>query len=818
MSTIKKPAAAAQADDFIRIQDLFYLCLSHWAWFVISLAITVGIALFYILSTPPVYKRTASLLIKEDGKSQSISSDVASMFSDMGLSAGQSNVYNELSAIQSPAILLETGKRLALDIDYQVSGPFHRNTLYGKELPVKVLFYGLSDTESVSMTVRLLDKHRVELSDFEKSDQEDLSDKPVEVRLNSVAKTPVGKLLVMPAPAFDSHLAADNAPIYVSRTNLYDMTKRLQTNLSAAISEEKATLIDISYKDVLTDRATDVINTLIAVYRESWMKDKNQMTVATSNFITERLGVIERELGDVDQNISSYKSSHLLPDVEAASSLYMEQSKENSAELLKLTTQRSMAMYVKAYLTTASKENQLLPVNSGIESPAIEAQISEYNNTQLERNSLVANSSEKNPLVADLDQSLASQKSAILSSIDNLVVTINTQISHLQQNEQKTNTQIASNPDQAKYLQSVGRQQKVKEALYLFLLQKREENELSQAFTAYNTRIISPPSGELKPVAPVKRNILLVAVLIGLLLPVVVIFVRENMNTKVRGRKDLENVSVPLLGEIPHYVPGHMKKRKWQVWKKIPEVRTIVVKEGKRDIINEAFRVLRTNIEFMAAGKKEAQGGNVIILTSFNPGSGKTFLTMNICVSLAIKQKRVLVIDGDLRRGCLTEYIDHAEQGLSNYLGGQVDDVRSLIVPDARVANLSLLPVGTIPPNPTELLFSDRLPRMIEDLRQDYDYIFIDCPPVDIVADTQIIEKVADRTFFVVRAGLLDRAMLREAETYYQEQKLKNMSLILNGTEVSHGSYGHSYYRYGYGYGYGYGNYYGSHKQNRGDN
>lgn len=817
MSTpnIRKQTATSQSDDFIRIQDLVYLCLRHWLWFALSLVVTCGIAVFYLLSTPPVYQRSASILIKEDSKGQSISGDVASMFSDLGLSQGQSNVYNELSAIQAPSVILETGKRLALDVDYQVSGTFHRNTLYGSELPIKVVFNTLTDEESAKMTVKLLDKKSVQLSDFEKSGVDGLPDNPIVVKLSTITHTPLGKVTIVPTGSYDGYLENCKQPVYVTRTNLYDMADHIKQNLSTVISEEKATMIEISYKDVLTKRATDVINTLISVYRESWMKDKNQMTVATSNFITERLGVIERELGDVDQNISSYKSSHLLPDVETASSLYMEQSKENNAELLKLSTQRSMAQYVRRYLTSAANGDHLLPVNSGIESQSIESQIAEYNATQLQRNNLVSNSSEKNPLVADLDQSLSSQKRAILSSIDNLVVTINTRISHLEQDEMKTNSQIASNPNQAKYLQSVGRQQKVKEALYLFLLQKREENELSQAFTAYNTRVISPPSGKLKPVAPVSRNIMLAAFVLGLLIPVVIIFVKENMNTKVRGRKDLENVSLPFIGEIPYYIAGGRKKR-WQIWKRQPETKTVVVKEGKRDVINEAFRVLRTNLEFMTSGSgtdaAKKGNGNVIILTSFNPGSGKSFLTINIAVSLAIKDKKVLVIDGDLRHGSSSSYIGSPKQGLSNYLGGQVDDVSTLIANDEQHPGLSILPIGTIPPNPTELLFSDRLQKMVDVLRAEYDYIFIDCPPIEIVADTQIIEKVADRTVFIVRAGLLERSMIRELDALYQEKKFKNMSLILNGTEGGGSYYGRSYYRYGYGYGYGYGYQYGSDK------
>ena len=241
-------------------------------------------------------------------------------------------------------------------------------------------------------------------------------------------------------------------------------------------------------------RAEDILNTVIAVYNENWIKDKNQIAVSTSAFISDRLGVIEQELGNVDENISSYKSEHLLPDVQAAASMYMAQSSEANAQILALNTQLSMARYIRNYLTNSTSKNQLLPANSGIESPGIEQQIANYNTAQLRRNDLVANSSERNPLVADMDQSLENMRHAIITSIDNHITTLNTQIRSLQQSERQTTARIAANPSQGKYLLSVERQQKVKEALYLFLLQKREENELSQAFTAYNTRVITPPT------------------------------------------------------------------------------------------------------------------------------------------------------------------------------------------------------------------------------------------------------------------------------------------------------------------------------------
>jgi tyrosine-protein kinase Etk/Wzc len=799
-----------QADDFIRLQDLFYLCLAKWRWFILSLAVTLGIATYNILTTPNVYQRTASLMIKDDSKSQGISSDVSSMFGDMGLGNAKSNVNNELIAIQSPAMLLETGKRLKLDVDYAIDGAFHKEALYGGDLPVTVDFIGFTDEQSGSFQLQLKGDGSYLISKLKGITRDNLpvddSDE-ISGRLGQIIHTPLGKIKVDKAPSYSQFVKnGDASVLYVSRSNIYAMTDRIKGSLAASLSEEKSTVIALTYKDVLPKRAEDVINTIISVYRKNWLEDKNQMTISTSHFITERLGVIERELGDVDKNISAFKSSNLLPDVEAAAQQYMQKSTEVDKQIMDLNSRLAIAQYIRNYLTGKVGKNQLLPSNTGIESPGIEQQISEYNKRQLERNNLVANSSEQNPLVADYDQSLGSMRKSITASLDNFVVTLKTQLGTLQANEAATTTQIASNPNQAKYLQTVGRQQKVKESLYLFLLQKREENELSKAFTAYNTRIITPATGDNKPVAPVRRNIMLVAFVLGFLIPVVIIFVRENMNTTVRGRKDLKNMNVPFLGEIPYSISRKNRPtldQRIRFWKKPKEVRQIVVKAGKRDIVNEAFRVLRTNFEFTIGTHPEQ---NVIVFTSFNPGSGKSHLAANMAMSLAIKKKKVLLIDGDLRNGSSSMLIGSPGEGLSDYLNGRIADIHDILhkgEESGLVKYFDVIPIGTIPPNPTELLFTPLLEQMIKTMRQEYDYVFIDCPPIEVVADTPIYEQFADRTIFVVRSGLMERSMLPEIDALYKEKKFKNMTLILNGTKARGGRYG-SHYGYGYGYGYGY--------------
>lgn len=793
MATIQNKSTVQNTQDFITIQDLFYLCLNKWHWFAISLALCLGVATFYLLRTPSVYVRTASILIKDDSKGKSSSTDMES-FSDLGLFTTNTNVYNEMGTLKSPDIMREVVSRLHLEMNYQTDGRFHKQTVYGNQLPVQVVIPNLSENESATFELHLAKDGAVELSSFTRNGTEIENDGFVKGNLNDSIQSPLGPIVVIPSAAYSGKT---ESTIYVTRQSLSAASAGCSANLTISQNDEKSNIITLSFQDVSTQRAEDVLNTLISVYNENWVRDKNQIAVSTSMFINERLGVIEGELGNVDDDISSFKSEHLLPDVQAAASMYMTQANEANTAIRELNNQAYMARYIKNYLTDENNKYQLLPANSGIENASLSTQLNEYNTKLLERNSLVSHSSVKNPLVREMDKSLDDMRSALITSIDNQMVALRAQIRSLEAIGGQATSQIASNPKQSKYLLSVERQQKVKESLYLYLLQKREENELSQAFTAYNTRIIAKPGGSMIPTAPVKKNILLVAFALGILIPVIIVFMRENMNTRIRGRKDLEGLSIPFIGEIPLAIRGKKKV-------KSHEAHTIVVKEGNRDIMNEAFRVLRTNLEFMI-GKD--QSSHVIVVTSFNPGSGKSFLTMNIAMSLAIKNKKVLVIDGDLRHASASAYFHSPKIGLSNYLGGQVGRISDIIITDEKHASFSFIPVGTIPPNPTELLFDDRLREAIDTLKQQYDIVLIDCPPVELVADTQIIEKLADRTIFVVRAGLLERSMLPELENIYREKKYKNMSVILNGTEGSGGRYG---YRYGYQYGYGSGSYYGN--------
>ena len=779
----------------LSFKDIWALCINHWHWFAISVGACLFAAAVYIYKTTPVFTRMASVLIKEDTKGRSVSSDISSAFSDLGFGQTRVNVNNEIVNFKSPDLMLQVVKNLKLNIDYKMPGRMHDWTVYGSKLPVTIEFLSLGDNDFATLTIHPKDTSTVLLSDFTLNKERKASGK-IPAHLGDTVKTPIGDIKVS-RTLFANDQEFDY-PMKVTRTGLIKTARAYSNRLVATLDGKNTTVIDLVINDVNTRRAEEILQMVINVYNENWIKDKNQITTSTNEFIAERLRVIEDELGNVDKSITKYQSENMVPDIGAAATMEMQLSAEAGKHIMELNNQLSIARHLQTEIRN-SGPTSLIPANVGISDATVNSLVTQFNSTMLQRNRLAENSSEENYIVMDMDNQLSALKSSILSSIDNYIVGLNTQMGSSRAAQGRANARVSSAPIQAGRLLSDERQQKVKEALYLFLLQKREENELSQAFTAYNTRVVVTPGGSNIPIAPNKKMALLLAVLLGIAIPFAILYLRETLNTTVRGRKDLENLSSPFLGELPTM---QTDKKKLFARKKIsdnPEDRKIVVKPQNRNMINEAFRVVRTNLEFMR-GKDSAS--KVIMLTSMNVGSGKTFSSINLATALAIKGRRVIIVDLDLRKRSLSVFAGQPKVGVADYLNGRQNDYKSLIVHNVGDNPLDVLPVGTMPPNPAELLAEPALGKMLEELKEEYDYIFLDCPPVEIVTDPDIIAPLADMTIFVIRAGLLERNMLPQIDKYYTDRKYNNISLLLNGTEGS-GRYGYKYgYRYGYKYGY----------------
>ena len=780
-------------DNVIPIRDLIFHCLKNWYWFALSLTIASGIAIYQIKSTPPKYVRYAEILIKEG--EQGGGSGTGGTFKEMSSSRTTANAENEITALKSVEIMKEAIRRLALEIEFRGEGRFFNGIIY-KERPLKIRAIDLIESDIASFTAVITSDSTVALKDFS-FNGEILTDGAVQATIGSTTATPVGQIFIEKTEAFDMYR---NTELYIEKLNVDMLANNLCSNLSAGLVKEKTSVISLSIKDISTFRATDILTAILDIYNEKWVEESNYATIKTIEFISKRTEDIKQELEAIEKDIAKFRGDKKLS---KSTTSAMVQEATNSKEhelILSLNNQLELINFIKSYMAQSGGK-EVIPANTGIAAGNVETLIGNYNTKLLERNRLVANSSENHPVVKDYDNDLAAMFTGILSAIDSHIKELERQIADANKEIESNITRLTTTTHSAKELQTLLRQQKVKNALYLFLLQKLEETELSKEFSASNNRILVPPTGINIPVEPMKKPIIMLALTIGLLLPLIIIFIREITNNKVRGRRDLEEINVPFIGEIPLYKGSSKKSAK---------EKKIIVKGGSRNVINEAFRVMRTNLEFMNDKEKKS---NVIITTSFNPGSGKTFLTMNLSAAIAIKGAKVLVIDGDLRRASASEYVQSTKSGISEYLSGGTKNINDIITTDTGYENLHIITVGTPPPNPTELLNSKYFEELIVAMRERYDYIFIDCPPIDIVADTQIIEKYCDRTLFVIRAGLLNREMLDELQDIYDNKRFKGLAMILNGTHSGSGRYGYSYgYSYSYGYGYGYGYHYHSKK------
>lgn len=765
------------------MKEFFGKCKRRWWWFVVSVAACMVCAFVYVKTVRPIYTRYAAVMIKEDTNSKASSfQSQMSKLGGMSPFSSSSDVQNEIIFMQSPDISLEVVKRLELDYNYSRKGLLSRKALYGQTLPVRIKLNDVADEQTVSLKL-LISNENVVISEIKTAwAGEKIEDKEqYTCAYGGDVTTAVGAVHVERVGTTQLEKPVE---IDVVRTGYYVTTQMWQSRLSFTLVNKQASVIGITCNDEIPQRAEDVLNTIISAYNESWVRDKNTLAVSTSEFINERIKIIEKELGTVDSNISSLKSSNQMVDMAQANLQALGQTASSETALRNLTTELYMIDYIIKYIQS-DPSYRLLPTGMGISNSAVQTQIAQYNTLVLQRNSIVQNSSERNRLVLDIDEQLAGYRDAILLGLSNDQIRLKNSITAEQGNIATYERKITNSPLHERDLLTVERQQKVKEALYIYLLQKREENELSQTFTAYNTRLVTTPKGSMVPSSPKTGRIYALAFLLGFFIPLLLIYLRTVLNTKLRGKSDLDGLNVPYIGEIPYYSTGIGQKMKALGVK-------IFFEAKSRKPINEAIRVVRTNMEFMLNNQSEDK--KVVMITSFNPASGKSMLLANIAASEAQKGKRVVIVDFDMRRSSASNLVGNPDNGISNYIAGFSDKCPEIKVEGQE--NLFVIPVGVMPPNPTELLYNPRVTELMEHLRREYDYIFLDCPPVDIVADTSIIAKWADMTIFVARVGLLERSHIPEVQKVYDNHKFNNMCLLLNGTKVTDS-------RYGYGYGYG---------------
>ena len=776
---------------FVSLTDMWYACLSHWKWFVISVLIALTLGYIYVKKTAPIYKRSMSVLLMNCG-GDSPSAEIN--LEELGLQRPNTNLNNEIEMFRSPFIMNQVVESLHLDVQYSAPGRFYNKVLYGSETPIEVKFSDVSASNK-SFTVAISKDSSIILSGFAGTEK----GFAIKARLGQTFDTPCGEITVFPKPTYD-YLCDVVKKVVVDKMQVSSVSNSILSRLTVETKTERSSVVNISLVDQSIARADEILNRLLVIYNDNWIKTQNRIAENTSHFLNERVHDLGVELGAIDDSIAWYKGKHLIPTVGTVQDMYVKNNNEVNQSIQEYTTQLALLSYMRNYLVNNMNSNRMLPAEVGIENLSVADQITSYNTLQMQRNEYVAYGGEAHPRVRDLDKQLSIYRKSIIESIDQASRSLRTQLGSLQKQAGKTAGQIANSTQQEKHLLTSSRQQTVKEQLYLFLLQEKEKTDISLKHNTSNTRIIQEASGLPFPIAPQKARIMIMALIVGLAIPFVIIFVIKITDTKIRSRKDVEMLSAPYLGDIAQAAGSEKVSFFNKLFKRNKKKSIkILVEKNSRDVFNESLRVVRTNLEFMTHGEKERK---VFLVTSMHPDSGKSFIVANLGSSLSFVGKNVLIIDLDMRR-CTISKLNKRSTGISNYLCHTIQNIDDIIVRNGIMQGVDLIPVGSLPPNPTELLHDSRLKDLIEKMREKYDCVFIDCPPIDLVADVDLIKDQADITLFVVRAGLTDRSMLSDFEKLYEDQRYKNVCLILNGTD-SNNSYARHRYGKGYGYSYNY--------------
>lgn len=780
-----------EEESSLRLADIWGLVWDHKWWYVLCLAACICVAAFYLYRTPSTYSSTAKVLIDESNQDATMRNLGVASAGMMRLRSFNS-VENEIEAFASLDLMQKVVERLGLQTTYTAHERFRTIDL-ATNSPVRMVLAGENPHTSFSYDLKNLGDNKISLSNFMINGQ--AAGSPVEGALGDTLQTPAGALAIF----LTEHADEFDRPIAVAWQNSVAAAKKYCGRLDVSLSGKESSVVVLKMTDTDPKRASDVISTLIEVYDEVWINNKNRAAINTTKFINERLAVIERDLSVVEEALKQYKASNNLTDIKAVSQLYLDESSHYATKAFEVRNQLSVAQYIKDYLNDPANAMKLIPANLGLNNGSVDQEIKEYNDLVLQRDRLVVGSGANNPMIADLNTAISSIRSAILSSVENLISTLDLQLTRIEGQEKQILSRISSSSGQELQLLSIERQHEITQELYKFLLQKREENELAALVNVGNTQVLQSPEASISPVGPNKMMILLVAIVLGFGIPFAFFFLKKMIDTSIKNKGDLGHLSVPFLAEVPRYVKPGDRFKKLQCLRRRKDDKSltkVIVEAGSRDMMNEAYRVLRTNMDLMIGRKNSS---NVIMFTSFNPGAGKTFSVMNMAASMALKDAKVILIDLDLRKASLSKALGIDHSGVAAYLNGKTDSYKDNA--EEIAPNLFVLPVGTLPPNPTELLLTERFKQMVEDMRREYDYIFLDCPPIDVVADASIITEVADMTVFVMRANQMDKKVLPEIEALYKSGKYNHMTMILNCVDIQFKKYGYGKSSYGYGYG-----------------
>ena len=802
----RKDKLGEQSEEQVNIQELLFRYLIHWPWFVISIIICIACAWGYLRLTTPIYNISATVLIKDEkkGGGASMSSDLEKMGLE-GFVSSSSNVDNEIEVLRSKSLAREVVNNLGLFVTYMDEDEFPSKELYHTSPVLVSLTHQEADKLPGRMEINMILQPTgvlgVQITVGEKEYRKQFD------KLPAVFPTDEGTVAFFANNDTLSAVCPENITkerhitAFINRP--FSVLKEYVSSLSIAPTSKTTSVVVISLENTNTRRGRDYINKLLEMYNINANNDKNEVAQKTAEFIDERIGIISKELGSTEQDLENFKRSAGITDLSSEAQIALTGNAEYEKKRVENQTQINLVMDLQRYMK--GNEYEVLPSNIGLQDAASAGAIDRYNQMLVERKRLLRTSTENNPTIINLDTSIRAMRTNVQATLDATLKGLQITKEDLAREASRYSRRINDAPTQERQFVSIARQQEIKSGLYLMLLQKREENAITLAATANNAKIIDEALADDNPISPKKTIVYLAALVLGVGLPVGVIYLIGLTKFKIEGRADVEKLtSLPVVGDIP-----------------LADEKTgsIAVFENQNNLMSETFRNVRTNLQFMLEN-----GKNVILVTSTISGEGKSFISANLAISLSLLGKKVVIVGLDIRKPGLNKVfnIPKKEHGITQYLTNTTANLMDFVQPSDINKNLFILPGGTVPPNPTELLARGGLEKAIETLKANFDYVILDTAPVGMVTDTLLIGRVADLSVYVCRADYTHKAEFTLINELAENNKLPNLCIAVNGLDLNSRKYGYyygygkygKYYGYGkrYGYGYGYGEKHGGKK------
>ena len=797
--------AQESKEENIDVKELLFKYLIHWPWFVGTVVVCLIAAWVYLYMSTPVYNISATVLIKDDkkGGSAGMLSGLESLGLD-GMVSSSQNIDNEIEVLRSKTIVKEVVEDLGLYISYTDEDEFPSRNMY-KTSPVQVsLTPQEADLLEEPMIVEMALQPQGSM-DVNVKIGDDEYQKHFE-KLPAVFPTERGTLAFFLTPdsvlsskrtleeTTDSEKTTRNITATINKP--LAVAKAYCKNMTIEPTSKTTSVAVISLKNSNVQRGKDFINKLLEMYNINTNNDKNEVAQKTAEFINERISIISKELGSTEKDLESFKRGAGITDLTSDAQIALTGSAEYEKKRVENQTQINLLQDLQKYMQNEGYE--VLPSNIGLQDVNLAAAINRYNDVLVERKRLLRTSTENNPTIINLDTSISAMKENVQVSLDRVLRGLYITKADLDREANRYSRRISEAPGQEREFVSIARQQEIKAGLYLMLLQKREENAITLAATANNAKIIDDAIADDAPVSPRSKITYLIALILGVGIPVGVIYLLELTKFKIEGRADVEKLtSAPIVGDIP------LTDEKQGA---------IAVFENQNNLMSETFRNVRTNLQFMLGNDKK-----VILVTSTVSGEGKSFISGNLAISLSLLGKKVVIVGLDIRKPGLNKVfnISKREQGITQYLANPEKNLMDLVQLSDVSKNLYILPGGTVPPNPTELLARDGLDKAIETLKKNFDYVILDTAPVGMVTDTLLIGRVADLSVYVCRADYTRKNEYTLINELIDGNKLPNLCTVINGLDLKKRKYGYyygygkygKYYGYGkrYGYGYGYG-------------